>query len=155
LTKGTQEYYDAIEAANEKARELIETYGLTQNDYHMDAEGIIKIDESVLDAKQEEYDARVLSTSTQLNLNKAEFERVSTENDIKDTYLDDSGTDMQDDSKMMLAKAAAEYGLNEAGVALSGDELKEAILQGLEGTDDYYDAKAYLDVMDEEGINTL
>lgn len=54
MTQGTQEYKDAIEDANEKAKELIETYGLYSN-WHYDDSGLITFDDGSL---QEAYDAK-------------------------------------------------------------------------------------------------
>ena len=50
LTKGTREWKDAIREANEKARELIESYHLIKDkDYTIDSDGIIRFNEGVKD----------------------------------------------------------------------------------------------------------
>ena len=56
LTRGTDEYREAVLQANEAAMELLNTYdNLT---YEIDADGLIKIDESSLaEAKQQQLDA--------------------------------------------------------------------------------------------------
>ena len=48
LEQGTKEYYDAIESANSKAKELIETYELF-DDYSIGTDGLINIDKDALE----------------------------------------------------------------------------------------------------------
>lgn len=158
LTKGTQEYKKAVEEANEKARELIETYGLKQSDYELNAEGIIEIDEEALKNKQAQFDKRVMSTQTQLNLDQAELAQVSAENKIADTDLDyrigDYVYEFSDKQKMAFAEVAAEFGVNKEGVELEGDELKQAIIEGLSGTDKA-DLIPWLSQLDETELDSL
>ena len=56
LEKGTEEYAEALEDANDKAKELIETYGL-YDDYYI-SDGKIIIDQTALDTKQAELDQK-------------------------------------------------------------------------------------------------
>lgn len=65
LEKGTDEYREALEKANEQARQLIETYGLW-GQTHYDENGVITFDEGVLEGKQTEYDTRVREAESQL-----------------------------------------------------------------------------------------
>ena len=59
LTAGTQEMADAVEDANKKARELIETYGLfNSGDWRYGSNGEIIINKQALDEAQIEYDNR-------------------------------------------------------------------------------------------------
>lgn len=63
LSKGTQEYTDKLLEANEAARELIDTYGLTKFSVE---DGLIKLDKNELDTKKAEYNDRVEDTSSAL-----------------------------------------------------------------------------------------
>lgn len=54
LTKGTYEYEEALDAANKKAKELIETYGLYSNYTYDTSSGAIIIDDQALKDKQAE-----------------------------------------------------------------------------------------------------
>ena len=65
LEKGTDEYREALEKANEQARQLIETYGLW-GQTHYDENGVITFNEGVLEGKQTEYDTRVREAENQL-----------------------------------------------------------------------------------------
>ena len=65
LEKGTDEYREALEKANEQARQLIETYGLW-GQTHYDKNGVITFNEGVLESKQTEYDNRVREVENQL-----------------------------------------------------------------------------------------
>ena len=65
LEKGTDEYREALEKANEQARQLIETYGLWRQT-HYDENGVITFNEGVLEGKQTEYDNRVREAENQL-----------------------------------------------------------------------------------------
>lgn len=65
LEKGTDEYREALEKANEQAKQLIETYGLW-GQTHYDENGVITFDEGVLEGKQTEYDTRVREAESQL-----------------------------------------------------------------------------------------
>ena len=65
LEKGTDEYREALEKANEQARQLIETYGLW-GQTHYDENGVITFNEGVLEGKQTEYDNRIREAENQL-----------------------------------------------------------------------------------------
>ena len=61
LDKGTKEYADTLKSANEKARELIDTYGLIRDEDWYYEDGLIKFREGVLEGiennKQQQIDA--------------------------------------------------------------------------------------------------
>lgn len=52
LEEGTLEFYEAINKANEKAKELIDTYDLMPSDYAIDQNGALSIDKESLKNKQ-------------------------------------------------------------------------------------------------------
>lgn len=59
LTEGTKEYADAIETANDKAKELIESQGLfDRSKWYYDDKGIIQFADGVLEELQTQADAR-------------------------------------------------------------------------------------------------
>lgn len=59
LTEGTKEYADAIETANDKAKELIESQGLfDRSKWYYDDKGIIQFADGVLEELQSQADAR-------------------------------------------------------------------------------------------------
>lgn len=156
LTKGTQEYKKAVEEANEKARELIETYGLKQSDYKLNAEGIIEIDENVLQEKQAQFDKRVMSTQTQLNLDQAELAEVSAVNKVlnSDAYKFSDNEIANTLYKSVLAKGAYDFGVDEAGVELSGVDLQKALIEGFKGTE-YEDFIPFIETLDTEGLEAV
>ena len=55
LTKGTKEFKDAVEEANTKARELIETYGIASG-FYIDENGIIRFEENVLEDAEQKFE---------------------------------------------------------------------------------------------------
>ena len=66
LAKGTEEYTEALMEANAAARELIDTYELTSDQFHVDENGLIQIDENALQTKKDEHRERVEKTSSAL-----------------------------------------------------------------------------------------
>lgn len=59
LTEGTKEYADAIKAANDKAKELIESQGLfDRSKWYYDDKGLIQFADGVLEELQSQADAR-------------------------------------------------------------------------------------------------
>ena len=83
LTEGTEEFKKAVEEANEKARELIDTYGIVEG-VSIDKNGLIVIDEKVLKEKQENYfDASKATTGSEYIL-KEEQKELTVEVDNKE-----------------------------------------------------------------------
>ena len=82
LTDGTVEFYAAIEASNAKALELIETLGLLRDvDYTVDSNGLISIDEKVLEKElfqqlQNTYRKQGDNFSAQAELEKFNQEKL-------------------------------------------------------------------------------
>lgn len=76
LTEGTLEFYNAIVKANEESQKLIDTLNLKAGqDYALDENGLIKINENVLEAKQQEairetYRAQAANVGAQLHENE-------------------------------------------------------------------------------------
>lgn len=65
LTKGTQEYADAVENANEKAKELIETYNLFNSEnWYKDSNGLIQFKDNVLEDIQNQADQRARASES-------------------------------------------------------------------------------------------
>ena len=83
LTEDTEEFKKAVEEANEKARELIDTYGIIEG-VSIDKNGLITIDEKVLKEKQENYfDASKATTGSEYIL-KEEQKELTVEVDNKE-----------------------------------------------------------------------
>lgn len=86
LIKGTDEYKEALEKANEQAKELIETYGLYSK-FHYDENGLIVFDEGALEEVQTKYDtesqmaqsalygAKAQQARTIINYNEEQFDK--------------------------------------------------------------------------------
>lgn len=86
LTEGTDEYTSALEKANEKAKELIETYGLY--DKYTTKNGLITIDEATLQeaqntansktqrAETEMYSAKIAANQASLKSNNTNLRRA-------------------------------------------------------------------------------
>lgn len=85
LTVGTDEYTEALKGANEKAKELIETFGL-YNDYTI-KDGMIEINQQALEKAQKEanalannaeqrmYSAKIRSNNANLKSSRTDFSR--------------------------------------------------------------------------------
>lgn len=85
LDKQTQEYADALEDANKKAQDLVETYNLWGQTYKEN--GLIKFKDGALEAAQEDkenktrstenalYGAKISNNQAQLELNKTNISR--------------------------------------------------------------------------------
>lgn len=65
LTKGTEEYEGALEAANAKAKELIDTYGLYDKYFYKD--GVITFEEGALEEAQKEARQKTNIAEQQMN----------------------------------------------------------------------------------------
>ena len=95
MTQGTQEYKDAIEDANEKAKELIETYGL-YGDWHYDDSGLITFDKGSL---QEAYDAKEKTANNlQTATDAAQYKQAQL---TKENYISNfSGSDYDTEDRI-------------------------------------------------------
>ena len=87
LEKGTDEYREALEKANEQARQLIETYGLW-GQTHYDENGVITFNEGVLEGKQTDYDNRVREAENQLYGAKIASNTATTKSETTDLTRD-------------------------------------------------------------------
>ena len=79
LEKGTISYKESIEKANEKARELIETYKLFGK-YSYNSEGLIEFNEGSLEEAQAQFNVERYQKQTELNFaksNQATLQRES------------------------------------------------------------------------------
>ena len=83
LTEGTEEFKAAIEEANEKARELIDTYNITKG-VSIDKNGLIVIDENILKEKQQNYFDTSKATTGSEYILKEEQKELTVEVDNKE-----------------------------------------------------------------------
>lgn len=158
LTKGTQEYSDAIQEANEKARELIDQYGLLSDQYYVDDRGVIVIKQEALEEKQEELDSQVRWTSIAKYQTQAQLSTVSAENDLKENNTEfnvkerDNWTDEQKsewvnnnagvytfsfdrEDQETLANLTDYLGKDDVtGQKLTGEELRDTILNYMDAS---------------------
>lgn len=91
LDQQTQEYADALEDANKKAQDLVETYGLWGQTYKEN--GLIKFNDGVLESAQEKKDQEARSAENALygakiSNNQAQLESSKTNISRKIGYLD-------------------------------------------------------------------
>ena len=109
LTKGTEEYYKAISDSNEKARELIETYSLFDN-YEIGTDGLIKIDEAVLDNIENDLANKLNFSKILENSAKIAYEEVEL-----DSLSVDMGANIHDDKELRnsMYELAQSTGYNE------------------------------------------
>ena len=94
LDRNTKEYADALDKANQKAKELIETYGLW-NDYHLE-DGVIKFNDGVLEDLQQQANDKANKAENQMYgakiyANQAQI-RSETTNQKRDTASFGTGT---------------------------------------------------------------
>ena len=82
LEKGTKNYKKQIEEANEKARELIETYQLFDQ-FHYDENGLIVFNPGALDNKKTELDKAKATAQYNVDAEKYRQNAVSTEASVK------------------------------------------------------------------------
>ena len=86
LTKGTREFEDAVDKANEKARALISDYGIT--DWTIDANGVIQIDKEALEdaqdkARQAAKDAEGVESASSAALAGKQKEQSINDSDLR------------------------------------------------------------------------
>ena len=139
LKIGTEEYKKALEEANEKAKELIETYGLYDK-WHME-NGLITFDEGALEEMQSSMDAAANVANKNLMAAKIVSNQASLKSEttnivrkldpvVKEKY--DAGYTERAFTNDELQEAAASMAkLTEAnnGVALSDEQLKDKMLE--------------------------
>lgn len=99
LTKGTYEYEEALDAANKKAKELIETYGLYSNYTYDTSSGAIIIDDQALKDKQAELNDKTnaaLQASYQASMMSLQAESSGFTTKIKGSRWngEDNGLDL-------------------------------------------------------------
>lgn len=88
LTEGTVEFYEAIIAANEKAQELIDTLNLMPGyGYTLNADGLIQIDEGVLDAALKRQLNEQYRAQAKVSYNRAALEEYNQKEIVKDFML--------------------------------------------------------------------
>lgn len=140
LTEGTDEYSEALENANDKARELIETYGLF--DKWSTNNGLITIDENALnqameDAEKAESNAQIQTYGANIISNQAQLENISTILSREIGAVVDTGDRDSDgpilrnftnDELQNAAQAIAKITEANNGVQLPDEQLKEQLL---------------------------
>ena len=94
LTKGTREFEDAVDKANEKARALISDYGVT--DWTIDANGVIQIDKEALEdaqdkARQAAKDAEAVESISSAALAEKQKEQSINDSDLRTVNYDLQG----------------------------------------------------------------
>lgn len=93
LTKGTREFEDAVDKANEKARALISDYGIT--DWTIDANGVIQIDEEALEAAQDKARQAAKDAEDVQSASSAALAGKQKEQSINDSDLRTVNYDLQ------------------------------------------------------------
>ena len=150
LDKGTEEYAQALEDANAKAKELIETYKLF-GDYEY-KDGLIKIDKDALDKALEGaskeatdteaqlYGTKIISTQADL---KSQTTNLSRDIGAKVTFTVDGGLlapdqtfyrDFNNSELESVANVINEISEENGNVKLSAEELRKTIM---DATDAY------------------
>ena len=144
LDRNTKEYADALDKANEKAKELIETYGLW-NDYHLE-DGVIKFNDGVLEGLQQQADDKVNKAENQMYgakiyTNQAQV-RSETTNQRRDTASFSTGTyttyqgeqyenyrQLTDDETQYIAEVASNLQDALGGVAPTAEQLQNELIK--------------------------
>ena len=143
LTKGAEGYEEALEAANTKARQLIEEYGL-YNDYEME-NGVIKIDPKALEAKKAELKASEKLAEQQMYIAKKQAVNAQNRN-LLDEASKESGRNRSKDEQERkidtkkttqeietLTKVLNEFTRTEGGLrAKTKDDLSKYITEHAE-----------------------
>lgn len=140
LTEGTDEYSEALENANDKARELIETYGLF--DKWSINNGLITIDEDALNQAIEDaekaaskvqiqtYGANIISNQAQLKSNTTDLSRDI--GPVIDKIENSGGSEdfrnFTNDELQDAAQAIANLTEANNRVTLTDEQLKEQLL---------------------------
>ena len=88
LTEGTIEFYEAIISANEKAQELVDTLNLMPGyGYNFDSNGLIQIDEQVLDAALQRQLNDRYRAQAKVNYDRAALEKNNQNTIVRDFML--------------------------------------------------------------------
>ena len=136
LKEGTDEYSEALKTANEKAKELIETYKLYDS-YKMNDKGIIEIDPDTLDKAKKQADDTVRDAETQMYAAKLTSDKANLTKSTTDLrrkignvlYTDKNGQRLQ----------GTQYTSSE-GAQLSNESI-EAIVSSLQKLRDSNEAE--------------
>ena len=142
LEKGTEEYAAALADANEKAKELIETYGLW-NDYTVE-NGVIKFNDGVLENLQQEADEKANQAENQMYgskiyANQAQV-RSETTNQKRNTASFGTGTysyydggqventrKLSDSETQYISEVAQNLKESLGGVSPTAEQLREKL----------------------------
>ena len=138
LEKGTDEYADALENANEKARELIETYGLWDN-YHMEG-GQIVIDEEAYKNKQAEYKQQAEQAQAQMYQGEIYSNQAQIRNQTTNLkrkvgtfeYQDDNGYNyrkLSDNETQYIGQVVNELKESLGGVIPTTEQVKQKLTE--------------------------
>ena len=144
LTKGTQEFTNKLIEANGHAQELIDTYGITADQYKVnDDTGLIEFNEGVLDEKQQQYSERAEVANSVHNSAKIAESKQRQENAVGDLRSEVVANNTAEGSFTASKDTLEQYyqAMKEAGkgsiegfYALSEEERKAA-LEGVETRD--------------------
>ena len=121
LTEGTMEFYDAIVKSNEEAQKLIDKYNLIAGqDYTIDKNGLITLNQDTLDTKQFEAGQEVSRRSAKQNETQLAIQRLETERIVKEFA---KGTN----------RTAADQ---QIGAAINNDQARKILESFYTGQDD-------------------
>ena len=144
LDRNTKEYADALDKANQKAKELIETYGLW-NDYHLE-DGVIKFNDGVLEGLQQQANDKANKAENQMYgakiyANQAQV-RSETTNQKRDTASFSTGTyttyqgeqyenyrQLTDDETQYIAEVASNLQDALGGVTPTAEQLQNELIR--------------------------
>ena len=121
LTEGTMEFYDAIVKSNEEAQKLIDKYNLIAGqDYTIDKDGLITLNQETLNTKQFEAGQEVSRRSAKQNETQLAIQRLETERIVKEFA---KGTN----------RTAADQ---QIGAAINNDQARKILESFYTGQDD-------------------
>ncbi len=125
LEKGTDEYAEALEHANTKAKELIETYKLW--DSYEIKDGQIKIDPNALKDLQQEIDDKVDLAETRSYQGKIYQDQASIIKDTVNLRYDIGKNTISNEGIQEIAKIASNLQEQNAGIAPTAEQLRDYI----------------------------
>lgn len=146
MTKGTEEYRDALREANEAALDLIAANNLTKEDYNWE-DGQLKIEQEALDRVKEEQSAQVseaYAASQMANVRASEAQNQADFTQIK--------RDMVSDSLDMVTGTTATTGQTAEALQKALDYMAE---KGTGVLDDKDLIQSELEINDQGLINAL
>lgn len=109
LTEGTVEFYEAIIEANEHAQKLIDTLGLMPGSgYTIDANGLINIDEDVLEEQLQNSMQNVYRAQARNDQAYANMERYNRDKIVEDFQNDVNRKAVKSGSSAIISKEQAE-----------------------------------------------